>query len=214
MIRQERDYFLCTFRLSTRSTFPRQGYPDPCHTSRFCGVDAHLGVFEDQAPFRWNAEPLGGHEERFRIGLALHIVAGTNKDVEAIRKPRRSQGGFYRFPRAAGDDSEGDASVLGFDVGHYFGNCFQFRQVFVVKSLLAMSDLGRGHGNAVFGGERLHDVDDRHATQLVVTLFGKRTAPIGERVAPRKIVEGHGIHNGSVAIEEVSGEFARRKRKF
>jgi len=66
----------------SRDALPRLRDSDRGHPGSGRGLDADLGVLEDEAAGGVDAEARGGQKEGFRVGLASGVVAGADQGVE------------------------------------------------------------------------------------------------------------------------------------
>ncbi len=79
-------------------------HADGGHACGGCGVDAKLGVFEDQARGGLDAEALRGKKEAVRCGLAVSVILGADEGVEFVEEIERGKRSDDGGAAAAGDD--------------------------------------------------------------------------------------------------------------
>src|SRR6202000_3510674 len=68
--------------LRSCDAFPRGGDADGGHAGCGGGLDAHFGVFKDEAIFRVHSKPFGGEQKWLGIGPAFFVVARANEQIE------------------------------------------------------------------------------------------------------------------------------------
>src|SRR6185312_14656346 len=117
--------------------FPRLEDFDGGHSGGGGGLDAHVGVFEDEAFFGGDAEAFGGEKEGFGMRLAALVVSGADEGLKFVEEAEGFERGYDGFASAAGDDGEGDGSVAGFDDLEDFGDGGEAVEVLVVEAFLA-----------------------------------------------------------------------------
>lgn len=187
---------------------PRLQDFDGCHPSGGGGFDAHGRVLKYKTFFWVDAKAFGGEEKGFRIRLAALVVSRADQRVEFVEQTKRLERCGDGLACASGDDSEGKRSMTGLDDVEDFRHSDQARQVLVVEVLLADGDFFDGHAEAVALIERGDDFMHGHSAPLVEEVFGEVAAVLAERLLPGDVVQGHGVGNGSVAVEEISLEWA------
>ena len=67
------------------------GDPDGGHAGGGGGLDADVGVLEDEAGGWFDAEALGGEEEGVGGGLGVGVVAGADEGVEEVEDAQSFQ---------------------------------------------------------------------------------------------------------------------------
>ncbi len=185
------------------------GNADGGHAGGGGGLDADVGVFEDEAVLGVDAQTLGGEEEGVGGGLGVSIVAGTDKGVEEIEDAEGFEGADDGFASAAGDDGEGDFAVLEVDLFEDLGDGLELMDEVVVEGLFAVGEFGDGDGEVIAEVEFGDDGVDGAAAPGVEELFGEGGAAVlAECLVPGEEVEGHGVGDGAVAVEEVGVEVA------
>src|SRR5579863_1553985 len=97
------------------AAFVRLWNADRGHSGGGCGLDAHLGVFKDEAVFGRYAEARRGGEERVGSGFGSRVVLGADKQREAVEQADRSERLDDRFAGAAGNHCKRDLAMLGHD---------------------------------------------------------------------------------------------------
>ena len=177
-------------------------------------MDAEVGVFEDQAACGRDTEAVGGQEEGFGVGLAVFVVFGADQSVEAVEYLERVERCGDGFAGATGNYGEWDFAMPGVDVFEDFGDGFQLWKEFVVQLFFARADGFDGHAQAVLFVEHGDDFGDGGATEKVEMMFVEVAVPFGEDFFPGDVVQGHGIGDGAVAIEEIGVVGAGRELKF
>ena len=185
------------------------GDADRGHAGGGGGLDADVGVLEDEAMGGVDAEARGGEEEGIGGGFAALIVAGADEGVEEVEEAESFKGFDDGLAGAAGDDGEGDVAVLEVDLFEDLGDGQELVDEVVVEALLAVGELVDGDGEAVALIELGDDVADGHAAEGVEELLGEVSAAVlGKGLGPGDVVEGHGVGDGAVAVEEVGLEVA------
>src|ERR1039458_6043962 len=86
---------------------------DGGHSGCGCRLDAHVGVFEDEAVLWGDAEAGGGDEIGVGSGLAVLVVFRADDGFELVHEAKGGERVGDRVAAAAGDDGEGDAAGLG-----------------------------------------------------------------------------------------------------
>ena len=174
------------------------------HACCGCSLDAHFCVFEDEAG-RWgDVEFLGGEKEGLGVGLGFGVVARADQDVELVEKVEDLQGFGNGLARGAGDDGEGDALVCCFDLFEDFGDGGEFGEEVVVEAFFAMGYFFDGHVEAMALVEGGDDFADGHASPGVEERLGKEGAAVfGKGLLPGDVVQGHGVGDGAIHVEEV-----------
>ena len=185
------------------------GDPDGGHAGGGGGLDADVGVLEDEAVFGVDAEALGGEEEGVGGGLGVGVVAGTDEGVEEVEDAEGFQRSDDGLAGAAGDYGEGDVAVLEVDLFEDFGDGLKLVDEVVVEALFAVGELFDGDGEVVaeveFGDDGVYGA----ATPGVEEVFGEGGAAVlVEGLGPGDEVDGHGVGDGAVAVEEVGLEVA------
>ena len=79
----------------------------------------------------------------------MSIVAGTDEGVEEVKDAEGFEGSDDGFAGAAGDDGEGDFSVLEVDLFEDFGDGLKLVEEVVVEALFAVGELFDGDGEVV-----------------------------------------------------------------
>jgi hypothetical protein len=190
-------------------TFVGLGDADGGHAGGGGGLDADVGVFEDEAVLGVDAQALGGEEEGVGSGLGMSIVAGTDKGVEEVKDAEGFERADDGFAGAAGDDGEGDFSVLEVDLFEDFGDGFELVDEVVVEGLFAVSEFGDGDGEVIAEVEFGNDGVNGSASPGIEEFLGEGGAAVlAEGLVPGEEVEGHGVSDGAVAVEEVGVEVA------
>ncbi len=98
------------------------GDADGGHAGSGGGLDADVGVFEDEAVLGVDAEALSGEEEGVRCGLGVSVLAGTDESVEEVEDAKSLEGADDGFASASGDDGERDFTVLEVDLFQDLGD--------------------------------------------------------------------------------------------
>ena len=104
--------------------------------------------------------------------------------------------------------------MSGVDVFEDFGDNFQLRKKLVVQLFFAGADGFDGHAEAVLLVEHGDDFGDGSASERVEMALVEVAVPFGEDFLPSDIVEGHGIDDGAVAVEEIGVVRAGRELEF
>ena len=104
---------------------------------------------------------------------------------------------------------EWDAAVLGLDELDNFGNGLEFGEEREVEILFVLGEGLRGHVEALHLVEVGYDIDRGLAAPGVEELFIEGAAVFAERLAPGDVVEGHGVGDRAVTVEEIGAEWAR-----
>ena len=181
---------------------------DGGHAGSGCALNAHISVFEDETIFGSDAEAVRGGEKSVGCGLGTGVVFGADEEIEAVEQADGGERPEDRLAGAAGDDREGDAAMLGVDVLEDFGDGLEAGKVREVEVLFAMGDSFDGHVEALHFVEPGNDLLWRHAAPGIEETFVEGAAPLAERFFPREVVEGHGVDDGAVAVEEVGAKEA------
>jgi hypothetical protein len=172
-------------------------------------LDADVGVLEDEALFGVDAETFGGEEEGIGGGFGVGVVAGTDEGVEEVEDSQSFQRADDRVAAAAGDDGEGDLAVLEVDLFEDLGDGLEVVDEVVVEGLLAVGEFLNGDGEVVAEVELGDYGVDGAAAPGVEELLGEGGAAVlAESFVPGEEVEGHGVGDGAVAVEEVGLEVA------
>ena len=185
------------------------GDPDRGHAGGGGCLDADVGVLEDEALAGVDTEAGGGEEEGVGGGFAALIIARTDESVEEVEEAEGVEGFDDGLAGAAGDDGEGDVAVLEVYLLEDFGDGLELVDEVVVEALFAVGKLVDGDGEVVAAVELGDDVADGHAAPGVKEFFGEvGAAVLGEGLGPGDVVDGHGVGDGAVAVEEVGLEVA------
>ena len=200
-------WFHCDGLISV-STFQGRGDADRSHASGGCGLDAHFGVFKNEAVFRSDADARSADEEGFGRRFAVGVIFRADEDGETIEKVDSCEGFDDGFARAAGYDGKGDFALHGVDVFEDLGDGLERGQKREVEVLLVLRDDSDGHVEAVHLIQRGDNFDRRLATPGIEKSFVKGAIPLGECLRPGDVVEGHGVGDGAVAVEEITAEVA------
>ena len=94
------------------------------------------------------------------------------------------------------------------------GDRLELWEQFEVEILLVLGEGFDGHVEAVHLVEVGNDFDGGLAAPGVEELFIKDAAPLAERLLPGDVVEGHGVGDGAVAVEEIGAEWAWGQVQF
>lgn len=97
------------------------------------------------------------------------------------------------------------------DVPEDVGDGAELRQELLVDVLPAAGDDLDRHGQPLLLVEVDDDVRDRAATPGVEQVLRKGAFPLRQRPLPGHVVQGHGVGDGAVAVEEVRLEVAGGK---
>jgi hypothetical protein len=181
---------------------------DGGHAGGGGGLDAEVGVFEDEAVLGGDAQALGGEEVGLGVGFGVGVVAGADEGVEEVEEVEGFQGFDDGLVGAAGDDCKGNLSVHSLDVFKDLGDGLELRKEVVVEGLLAVGDLLDGHGEVVLAVEGFDGLVGGHAAPGVEEELGEGTVVLGEGLGPGDVVEWHGVGDGAVTVEEVGTEGA------
>jgi hypothetical protein len=202
------DRYLCLWESRFRHIPEKGGWDlDPGHAGSDGRGDTRIGVLEDKAVGRGDAEALGGEEEGVGGGLAFGVVAGADEGVEAVEEVKGLEGLDDGLAGGAGDDGEGDFAEGGVDVFEDLGDGDELGEEGVVDVFLADGEGGDVDGEAVAAIELGDDVADGPAAPGVEEIFGERGAAVlAESFVPGDVVEGHGVGDGAIAVEEVGLE--------
>ena len=142
-------------------------------------------------------------------GFGVGVVAGADEGVEEMEDAEGFEGADDGLAGAAGDYGEGDAAVVEVDLLEDLGDGLELVDEFVVEALFAMGELGEGDGEVVAVVEFGDDGVDGATTPGVEELFGEGGAAVFvEGFVPGDVVQGHGVGDGAVAVEEVGLEVA------
>jgi len=183
--------------------------PDGGHAGRGRCLDADVGVLEDEAVFRIDTEALGGEEEGIGCGFGVGVVSGADQGVEEVKDAEGFEGADDGLAGAAGDNGEGDVAMLEADLFEDLGDGLELVDEVVVEALFAVGELGDGDGEAVAEVELGDDDVDWATTPGIEELFGEGGAAVFvEGLGPGDEVDGHGVGDGAIAVEEVGLEVA------
>ena len=80
-----------------------------------------------------------------------------------------------------------------------------------VQGFFLFADVGDGHVQALLLVERGEDFSDGHTAPGVEVIFGEVAAEGFKDMLPGNVVEGHGVGDGAVAVEEVGAEVSGRE---
>jgi len=190
------------------------GDPDGGHAGGGGGLDADVGVLEDEAVLRIYAETLGGQEEGVGGGLGVDVIAGADQGVKEVEDAQSFQRPDDGLAGAAGDYCEGNVAVLEMDLFKDLGDGLELVDEVVVEALFAVGEFLNGDGEAIAAVELGDYGVDGAATPGVEELLGEGGAAVlVEGLGPGDEVDGHGVGDGAVAVEEVGLEFACRERE-
>ena len=183
--------------------------PNRGHSGSRRSLDADVGVLEDEAIFRVDAQALGSQQEGVGSGFGVSVVAGADQGVEQVKEAEGFEGADDGLAGAAGDYGEGDVAVLEVDLFEDFGDGLKLVDEVVVEALFAVGELFDGDGEVVaeveFGDDGVYGA----ATPGVEEVFGEGGAAVlVEGLGPGDEVDGHGVGDGAVAVEEVGLEVA------
>lgn len=183
---------------------------DGVHPCGDDGGDAEVGVFEGLASGRFDAEAAGGFEEDVGGGfLAGDVLVGDDggepiEDAEVLEDSADGAAG------AAGGDGHGELSaVLAGDIDDLFDGA-DVGEAGEIFGFLFVGDLeGVEVGAVLFGGEHAEDIAGGDAAEGVEAVFGEVEAVAAGDDLPGFEVEGHGVGEGAVTIEDegVVGEW-------
>jgi len=95
---------------------PGLGDADGGHAGGGGGLDAYVGVLEDEAAGWVDAQTAGGEEEGFGAGLAVGVVASADEGVKEVEDVEGFEALDDGFARAAGDYGEGEFAVVVVDL--------------------------------------------------------------------------------------------------
>jgi hypothetical protein len=178
-------------------------------------LDADVGVFEDEALGGVYVEAVGGEEEGFGGGLAVGVVAGADEGVEEVEDVEGFEGFDDGLAGAAGDNGEGELAVVGVDDFEDFGDGFEIVDEGVVEVFLAGGEGFDRDVEVVAAVDGFDDSGDGDTAHPVEEFFGEvGAAVLGEGLGPGDEVEGHGVDDGAVAVEEEGGEGAGGELKM
>jgi hypothetical protein len=176
-------------------------YEDRRHSRGGCGVDAKCGVLEDQARCRFYAEAFGGKEEAVGRGLAVYVIFGADESVEFVEDAESGERTDDGLASTAGDNCEGNATVLGEQVLEYARDRFELRKQFEIEGFFAGGERFDGHLEAV----HLIEVGDDFANWLAAPRIEKLliivAVPFGEGFFPRDVMKGHRVGDGAIAVK-------------
>ena len=195
-------------RRGSVATLAGLGNSDGGHSCGGCCLNAHVGVFKDEAVFGRDAEACGGGEECVGSGLGARVVLGADEDGEAIEQTDGGERLDDGLAAAAGDDGEGNVAVLGDDVLEHLRNGLEVGKQLEVKVLFALGNGFDGHVKALHLVQRGDDFDRRLAAPGVEEIFVESATPFAERLLPGDVVQRHGVDDGAVAVEEIGAESA------
>ena len=175
------------------------------HAGGFGGLDADLGVLEDEAFFGGDAEAAGGFEEGVGRGFAVDVILGTDDCVEFIGDSQGLEGLEDDAAVSAGSDGHGaGAVVLVYQLDHGLDG-EDLRDHLDVDFLLLQSGFPRGQGGAAALVEDFHDFFSGGASQFVKEGLGENAGVILQSGALScQVMQRHGIGQGAVAIEDVA----------
>jgi len=177
---------------------------DPLHAGGFGGLDADLGVFEDEAFFRGDAEAAGGFEEGVGRGLAVDVILGADDCVEFIGDAQGVEGLEDYAAVSAGSDGHGAGAVVLVYQLDYGLDGEDLRDHLYVDFLFFQRGFPWGQGGATTFVEDFHDFFGGGASQFVKEGLGENAGVILQRSAPCHVMQGHGIGQSAVAIEDVA----------
>jgi len=183
-----------------------RGDAHPLHAGGFSGGDAGFGILKDKAFGGRNAEALRRDEEGFWVGFAVGVVFGTDEDVEAVEqiehRERFDDGGTGR----AGDDGERDATVSLKHMREDGGDWGDVDGGGDVEGLFAFGDLVRVHVGAECFVQDFDGSGERDPAEGVEEVLGEGAALLGYGFGPAFEVQGHGVGDGAVEVEEIGAE--------
>jgi hypothetical protein len=192
-----------------RLAFVRLGDADGRHPGGGGGLDADVGVLEDEAGGGVYPQAGGGEKEGVGGWFGVGVVAGTDEGVEEVQDAEGFEGADDGLAGASGDDGEGDVAVLEVDLFEDLGDGLELVDEFVVEALLAVRKLFDGDGEAVAVVEFGYYGVDGPAAPGVEELLGEGGAAVlAEGAVPGDVVERHRVGDGAVAVEEVGLEVA------
>lgn len=190
------------------------GDPDGGHAGGGGGLDADVGVLEDQAVFRVDAETLGGQEEGVGGGLGVGVVAGADQGVEEVEDAEGFQRADDGLAGAAGDYCEGNVAVLEVNLIEDLGDRAELIDEAIVEALLAVGEFLDGDREAIAAVELGDYGVDGATTPGVEEFLGEGGAAVlAEGLGPGDEVDGHGVGDGAVTVEEVGLEVACGERE-
>src|ERR1019366_10325779 len=94
------------FETSFEASFKGRKDLDGGHSGSGCGLDAHVGVFENEAVLWGNAEAGGGDEIGVGSGLAVLVVFRADDGFEFIHEAKGGERVGDGVAAAAGGDGE------------------------------------------------------------------------------------------------------------
>jgi len=190
------------------------GDADPCHPSGFGAGDAGLGVFKDEAVGGSHVEAFGGGEEGFGVGFAVGVVFGADDGFESVGNAECGECALNGVARRTGDDGQLQASTPGVDVREDGKRGLNLVEHVEVESFFASYDGFRVHGRAEFLVEQLDYAERRNAAEGVEEVFGELAAGFSDGFGPDDEVQGHGVGECAVEIEEEGAEVAFGKSEW
>jgi hypothetical protein len=172
------------------------------HSGFAGGSDAQVGVFEGYALIWGHSDAAGGFEEDVGCGFAvLHIVGGDDV-LEVVEEVEGGEGLGADGAGAAGGDGHGEAAGVLFDQADDGIDGADAGDEAEVKLFLV---IGGGLDGEVVGMALVEDFDDLgggDAGHFVEKGFGKLDAVLAEGFDPGFVMEGHGVGDGAVAVED------------
>jgi hypothetical protein len=171
-----------------------------------CGLDAECGVLEDQAGFGFDAEAFGSEKEAIGRRFALYVVFGADEDVEFVEDAERRERTDHGITAAAGDDCEGNATVLREHMLKDWRDGFELGKQFVIEGFFAGGERFDGHLESVHLIQVGDDFADWLSAPRIEKFLVVVAVPFGERFFPCDVMEGHGVGDGAVTVEEISAE--------
>ena len=188
------------------------GDADPLHAGGLGGLDAGVGVFEDEAIGGGDVEEAGGGEEGFGIGFAVGVVLGGDDGLEAVAHVQGGEGALDGEAGRAADDGHGEVAVLLGDVRGDVRDGVDLVEGGVehgeIELLFAVNDRGWVHGVAEALVEHLDGAGEGDAAPLPEEIFGEVGVELAGGLLPGGEVQRHGIGDGAVEVEEVGAEVA------
>src|SRR5882757_801065 len=113
------------------------------------------------------------------MGLAVGVVSGANESAEAVEEMQSGERSLDGFAGASGDNGEGDAAVLVFDVFQNFWDRLELGEELDVEGFFAAGNRFDGHVEAVTGIEGGNDFGDGLAAPFIEQRFIEVAVPFG-----------------------------------
>ena len=176
------------------------------HAGGADGCQADVGVFVGAAVCRGDAEAAGGFEVDVGSGFLAGDVFGGDDGLEEVGNAHVAEGLGDDVAGASGGDGHAEFAVV---VAGDFGDLFDgadFRDHFLEGGVFLPGNGLEVKLHPLFSAEYFQDVNGWDAAQGVKAVLGKvESVAVGDFL-PDAPVEGHGIGQRAVAVEDKSLE--------